>query len=70
MYIYVITHPSSKDMVEVFKLKENNALKYKRTITDPLFRGYVFSLVHYYPGKNFRILLESLLSFIKHTFSK
>ncbi|XP_060596917.1 serum paraoxonase/arylesterase 1-like isoform X2 [Ruditapes philippinarum] len=36
MYLYVITHPLSEDRIEVFKLKENNILKYKRTITDPL----------------------------------
>ncbi|XP_060580715.1 serum paraoxonase/arylesterase 1-like [Ruditapes philippinarum] len=37
IFVYVVTHPVSEDRVEVFKLKKNNVLKYKRTITDPLF---------------------------------
>ncbi|KAL4235931.1 Serum paraoxonase/arylesterase 1 [Mactra antiquata] len=37
-YVYVVTHPQSRDTVEVFKLKDDNTLKYKRTITDPMFK--------------------------------
>lgn len=37
IYVYVLTHPPSEDRIEVFKLKPNNVLKYKKTITDPRF---------------------------------
>ncbi|KAL4235930.1 Serum paraoxonase/arylesterase 2 [Mactra antiquata] len=36
-FVYVLTHPQSRDTIEVFKLRDNNTLKYKRTITDPMF---------------------------------
>ncbi|XP_060580724.1 serum paraoxonase/arylesterase 1-like [Ruditapes philippinarum] len=59
VYLYVLTHPSTEDRIEVFKVKENNVLKYKRTITDPLFgemndlvvigrdKFYITMLLHY-----------------------
>ncbi|XP_053395644.1 uncharacterized protein LOC123523548 [Mercenaria mercenaria] len=44
IYVYVLTHPPKEDRIEVFKVKGNNVLKYKRTITDPNF-SYMNDLV-------------------------
>ena len=40
-FLYVLTHPLTKDKIEVFEVLNSTELKYLKTITDPAFDLYV-----------------------------